>query len=288
MQSYPKIEGSAKSLALIPLFSDVYVDSGTLKSLVHSALYSRLSALVNTDAPYLGVAVKFYIESTLRDHVSQTLVDNGIDLESDVIWFKIKKTDTPPAYLSKKMCAFYDDRFLNVERLFLWDADFFFLECRAPLFSKFLSLPAVFTAYRNRCLDDDYKASLARYVRQSDVSVDSILSGIGLEPLARTPADIEVPVGYFYSFPAQYFHRAYPDWIAWMRKYSLYLGGDEEVLAMSAAKFNFLVASFKERLGITIGSFFEIEQGVQMDAVHGVPASSQTLLSVLKLEKWTI
>ena len=271
---------SLTHLCLIPLFTDDYRNLGNLGPLLRAAIHSRASALRNTDATAQNVSVKLYIEDILRETFEQTLCNNFINPDEDVIWFHappLEKTrDGIYGNLGRQMFAYWDERFAQYQRVTVWDADLFFLvACKAHnLFERFAKLPmdaigylfAYPVAWRELklhwylTLDEDTKAG--------GIPLRDLLKMAGMP---KFEGDVYYPMGCFWTYPARHFHKHHPDFVNWMRTYAPYFGNDQAIATCWNKKFGIPLLSLNEHLELQSTSIFPIHDKVHL--FHGCVTS---------------
>ena len=146
----PRLEDSStRGLVLLPIFLGYpnflpnrdYV----AHHIVTSAIWARWSWLVNTDVLDYGIAVKFYIEESVRESAMPILERNFMD-EADIIWFdgsQLEGTLSSRMTHGIKKCSSYnDDRFQDYDWIFDVDSDVFVMSTndeKLPFFRDFFN-----------------------------------------------------------------------------------------------------------------------------------------------------
>ena len=146
----PRIDNpSKKGLVTIPLFGSVTNQTGSIEfgGLI-SALWSRRSWLLNSDAMDYGIEVKLYMENHLRQNedIMSILNRNGIT-DNDVIWFDGSPVEgavpVEGGYFSQKAkkSTIYTNQDLEAyDWIFQPDSDVFVIKSgkdHLPFFSNF-------------------------------------------------------------------------------------------------------------------------------------------------------
>lgn len=146
----PRLEDSStRGLVLLPIFlgyPNFLPDRNYVAHhIVKSAIWAHRSWLVNSDAMDYGIAVKLYIEESVRESAMPILDRNFID-EADVIWFDGSQLEgtlgSGMTHGIKKCSSYNDDRFRDYDWIFDVDSDVFALSLdgeKYPFFRNFFN-----------------------------------------------------------------------------------------------------------------------------------------------------
>ena len=94
----PQVENpSQTAMYIIPIFTDAYFSAHSLVAYLKAAIYARQTCLLHTDAYQTESAVKLYIKDILEPDAVPILETNGLNPETDVLWF------SAPRSLTQKM-----------------------------------------------------------------------------------------------------------------------------------------------------------------------------------------
>lgn len=215
---------------------------------LRSALWSRNSWLVNSDAIEHGVDVKLYIEDVLFEHAKDWLVEQHIDLERDVITFSCPLIEPELrtqsyqsgrwAYWGRKMVSFWDPQLSSYERIVCCDSDTYVASppgFRFDFFEKLENLTdyqktacAHFNYGQNNNMWYDFMQSLEDRAQGYSLADISKILHIDFRSLSHT---FLRPKGWMWSYPAKYFHESKPETVEWIRKAAMIMGWDEFVMA---------------------------------------------------------
>lgn len=290
-QDLPDIESPVPNVAnptetmigLIPLFDDPYFNN--FPAYLKAALYSRQTWLLYTDAHDQNVAIKLYIEDTLKDVATPILEANGLT-ETDALWF-----NAPPlpdtllgvwGRLGKKLNIFWDPQLSEYEKIVYWDADMF--KHNDPksrdIFARtaghpYLSFLLTFTKPRR-----DWRPRMihrsARNVLRGGIPIQEVFDRAGLgRVLQEIKGHLTRPAGGLGIYPAKLFHAEHTDFITWLQAHGPYIGDDEFSVALGAVKFKIYLSSIRASLGLTHASINAYFDGDTEHAfVHGRPIPS--------------
>ena len=296
----PQVESpTLDCVGLIPLFADPYFGTHNFPAYLKAAIYSRQNFLLHTDARETQTALKLYIEKALEAEVLPVLFQNGLDPETDVLWF-----DAPPlsdtilgtwSKYAKKTNLFFDPQLSDYARVIFWDADLFHVN--APQFRNIFAHATEETDFlflrtstlRRRDWRPDMIRNTVKNVRYSGLTIQEIFTCAGLgRTLQAIPGDIVKPLSAFCIYPAKRFHSEHRPFVEWIAAHGPYIGNDEFTLAFGAAKFNVSLRSLFSAWGLTVSYIGEYLTGDTETAfVHGrtIPsqedAHTQLLLSIL-------
>ena len=251
------VSPAERVLALIPLFADVHYRETAIDAFVRAAIYSRWSCLEYTDAAAQGVSVKFYVEETLCERLTDVFRANHIDLEEDVVWFRAPfitdRLGGGWARLSKKMCSYSDTRLAGFDWIVVWDADIFFRPGHHPLFETLQREPARELHYvRLDRFEWDWKRKFVWATKTGGIPINTLLERIGIANDALT-GEVAKPLAIMWCYPAKRFHAMHPECVDWMRQHAPYFGNDEVCAMLFAHVFNFDIVSMRDRFGVTLG-----------------------------------
>ena len=140
---------SNRAIVTIPVFGkETGKTTGVEHFILPSAIWTRRSWIMNTDALDFGIEVKLYIEDHLKNSetVRAILLQNGIT-DDDILWFDGRPvegavpSDTGSfSFKAKKCCLYTDRRFEKYKWVIQPDADCFVVktgEKRLPFFKSF-------------------------------------------------------------------------------------------------------------------------------------------------------
>ena len=274
-------------IGLIYLFIDPYCGTHNFPAYLKAAIYSRQNFLLHTDARETQTAIKLYIEKALEREVLPVLHQNGLDPETDVLWF-----DAPPLpdtlqgvwnKWGKKTSLFFDPQLSSYARVVFWDADLFTVN--APQFRNIFAYAFENTdllflrtkTYQRRDWRPLMIRNTVKNVRFSGFTVQEIFSRAGLgRTLQAIPGDLVKSHNMFGIYPAKRFHSEYRPFVEWIDAHGPYIGNDEYSLALGAAKFNVSLGSLHNLWGLTCEHIGEYLTGKTETAfVHGRTITSQ-------------
>lgn len=250
-------EPDPKTVALVILFTDAYRRAENLRAWVRAAIYSRSSALKHTDAVSEGIAVKLYIEDILRPELAPILEENFVDVDNDVIWFTPPAIDGVWGYLGKQMCPYWDPQLLTYDRIFVWDADTFFLPRPNPMFerSKALSLTDIYYIHAPRhywhTSQHTFVSKLAKDTKKGGIPVETLLENAGVH-LNTFPDLVVKPFGSMWAYSPSHFHAYHLSFLDWMRAYAPYFGNDELTAICYQQLFGIQILSLSKTLQLTM------------------------------------
>ena len=227
-----------KDILLIPIFNGW----GATESYARIGAWVFYSFLSHSDAIEQGVDVKFYIEETALDSVSDVLRENHICLEKDVLTFEWRHTDYYS--ISQKLQTLCDDWLLSYENIFVADADTFAMPSmtgeRLQLFSKL----------------KNEQRSLCSVIPQQDITFFSVLCRIFSGVVKTKPKEIgefmkclehseylsknmwhhpiSVPITWMFMFKPCLLRHEYPTFRKWFDDYGYRIYTDEEVLGIGS------------------------------------------------------
>lgn len=248
-------------IGIIPVFADIYFNKRNFYAFLKAAIYSRQTFLLHTDASEKQTAIKLYIELSLKDQVLPVLRQNGLNTETDVLWF-----DAPPlpntfkgdwSRYGKKTKLFWDAQLATYEQVIFWDADLFKLPQptsydifdRSCYVKDVLAMLRVSTLQR-RVWRPKFIRRSVQNVQYSGLSIQEIFEKAGLgRTLQAIPGDILKPLNGFGVYPAKHFHEHHRDFIAWLQTHAPYIGDDEYCVALGSAIFNIPLQSFRNAWG---------------------------------------
>ena len=275
---------SPECIGLIPLFADAYFGTNNFPAYFKAAIYSRQNFLLHTDAHETQTALKLYIEKALESEVLPVLRQNGLDPETDVLWF-----DVPPlpdtllgtwSKYGKKTNLFFDPQLSSYKRVIFWDADLFIVNAQnifacAADETDFLFLRT--STLRRRDWRPLIIRNTVKNVCYSGLTIQEIFTRAGLgRTLQAIPGDIVRPLNAFGIYPAKRFHSEHRPFVEWMFMYAPYIGDDEFCVALGSAKFNIAFGSLKTLWGLTSEHIGEYLTGKTETAfVHGRTITSQ-------------
>ena len=274
-QAPPVVKPKNKVLALIPLFSDVYRHSLDMDGLIRSALYSRWSALMYTDAVAQGVEINLYMEDTLLPSYKAVLGDNFIKA-SDVVYFSGASPTVHGngtwGHLGKQTCPYWDLRLSDYEWLVVWDADLFFLPGMPPIFENLLDVDREIGYIRKIALSADaHESSIVRTLQndivKSSLTVNQLFRQIGF----KFPDIFERTVGHFWCYPINHFCKNHPEFITWMSEFAPVFGNDEILAGVWSSLFSLPILTMSNELQFsTVASGYYFQNNLKNDAIHGV------------------
>ena len=281
----PAVENPRDRIGVIPVFHDAYFNR--FPAYLKAAIYSRQTWLLHTDAYNENVAVKLYIEDTLKSEALPILDRNGLN-ETDVLWFS-----APPlpdtllgvwGKLGKKLILFWDPQLSHYEQVIYWDADMFRLNepdfrdiFRRIADHPYLAFLLTKTLKRRVWRPRGIRRS-ARNVLSGGIPIQEIFESAGLGPvLQEIRGKITIPAGGLGIYPAKSFHTEHQNFIEWLQAHGPYIGDDEFCVALAAAKFTIYINSIKGTLGLTHADINLYLNGDTHHAwVHGKPIPSNT------------
>ena len=280
LKAVPSVEGSKTCIGLIPLFDDLYFNS--FFAYLKAAIYSRQSWILHTDASEQNVAIKLYIEDTLKFKAIRILEANGLT-EDDVIWFNAPPLpDTRQGVwgrLGKKLCLYWDEQLSDYEKIVYWDADMFKLpepEYR-DFFARAIDEPywsfvETVTAYRRHWRPQMIRNSV-KNVHLGQIPIQDIFTRAGLgRVLQEVKGALTRPIGSLCVYPAAVFRSEYQDCLDWIRQHGPYIGDDEFVIGLAANKFVFYLNALHGGWGLTHRNVVDYFQGdTAHTCLHGKP-----------------
>ena len=246
-----------ETVALIVLFSDAYRRVENLQAWVRAAIYSRGSALKYTDAVKQGVEVKLYIEDVLRPMLTPSLEENFVDVDKDVVWFTPPTIDGVWGYLGKQMCPYWDPQLLTYDRIFVWDADTFFLQRPNTMFERSKSLPLTEIYYIHaprlywHTFQHTFLSKLSKDTKRGGIPVDTLLENAGV-CLKDFPDLVTKPFGSMWTYSPSHFHAHQTDFLDWMQTYAPYFGNDELTAICYQQLFDIQIRSLSKMLKLTM------------------------------------
>lgn len=278
------------SIALIPVFSNVYNTLDTACKFLEFAIRSRELCLSRTDAEREGVSVKLYIEDILRSRAGPILCDAGVPSE-DIVYFHappLEKSKTGVwGWFAKKMVSYWDTRFCGYDWVVCWDSDVWWVDS-SDFFKKLLaheprigyirktpSRPWRYTREKFRKLSYKGGLSFEDVLAMSGVDVSDVSDDMCLEKV----------IGYLWCYPSKHFHEHHVDFINWMWEFAPYFGSDEMCAMMWMRKFGLDVFSIESDLGIRAGRlsvYLQDFADMACHLVHGKPAKLQQLSGIQK------
>ena len=265
------------------MFSDAYFNTYNFPAFLKSAIYSRQSFLLHSDARETNTPVKLYIEEACQEIAIPILQKNNLNIETDVLWF-----ETPPlenkmiwARLSKKLCLYWDKQLTKYERVIYWDADMFKIPCTfKEIFARINSVTPrptflrVNYMQRRRWRPDMIRASVknTRYVK---MPIQEIFDKAELgRVLQNIQGHLVKPIGGFCVYPAQEFNNKHQDFLNWLQTHAPYIGDDEICIALAAHKYNIFLNSFSPKW--TFVSIYDYLSGDKEHTfLHGKSESPQ-------------
>lgn len=282
-------------IGIIPLFKDPYFNEHNFPAFLKAAIYARQSWLLHTDAIETDTAIKLYIDDTCKDVAIPMCMQNGLDIDTDIIWF-----NAPPlpdthlgvwARLGKKMNLYWDPQLSDYDKIVYWDADMFKLKTppeKSDIFTQVASTERVLSFIRVPLLQ---RRVWLRQIIQSSVK-NVRFGGIPIQDifvnaeLGRTCQEISGPIarpiGGFGIYPARRFHSELRPFVEWQQTHAPYIGDDEICLALGAAKFNIYLRALTnnyetedEHWHVTHTDINNLSGAESDDSafVHGKPAS---------------
>jgi len=251
----PNAAGDHPLVGLIPVFNDPYFPD-MFSAYLKSAIYSRQTWLLHTDAYAQNVAIKLYIEDTLLPVATPLLENNKLNLETDVLWFT-----APPLIdtlrgvwgrLGKKLRLYWDPQLAHYEKIVYWDADLF--KVPEPEFQDFFTRAADepyfsftdLTTLKRREWRPSMIRSATRNVHLGRLPLQDIYANAGLgRVLQEIKGHLTRPTGSLCIYPAATFRDESPESLTWIRDHGPYIGEDEHVIGLAAAKFVFYLSSLR-------------------------------------------
>lgn len=258
---------SKRFLVLIPVFKG----HGEAKSYASSALYTLYSFLTNTDALHEGVDVKLYVDESVKEQVFPVLEANGVDPEANTMLYKWGFNHIG---LSQKLYPFLDDRLLDAEVVFIFDADVYVMrsETGEPLnlFEKILgveeksALSVVsndLPAWKHTIIELIALIGRRTYPKNAEIVISKLL---------QTPVRFREilgkslkPITYFFSFLPKTLRKKYAEFTPWFTEWGHIINTDEEVL----------------RIASLLG---KIDYDTNLTAKHQIQAGGASCLSKVK------
>lgn len=242
----------ADRIALIPIFSDSYQRVENIPALLQSAIYSRASCLKNTDAVAQGVEVKLYVEDYIGNRLAVQMMRNGIHPDEDVLYFDTTIHEWWN-YMGKKTYSYYDPQLSEYNQVIVWDSDIYFPPTNrtATFFSQLSQLPQTLFYVHINDMFPDWKEYLERNIRLSNLSVNEILTHVGIEvptyPIRR-------PVGALWVNPSKYLHHKHGEMLDWIREASRLIGCDEVTVAFACFRFGCNLSSLRRFYQLSMAS----------------------------------
>ena len=272
-----------KIIGILPLFTDTeYGGKAVFASYLKAAIYSRQTWLLHTDALTENVAIKLYIEDTLKSEAIPILNANGLS-EKDVIYFNVPPLpDTSLGRwnrLGKKLVLYWDPQLADYEKIVYWDADLFKLRPPTDVFSHFkdarnrnLSFLVTITKLRRDWRPEMIRKS-ARNVLYGGLPIQDIFERAGLgRVLQEVQGALTRPAAGLGVYPAKAFHRDRQAFLAWLAAHGPYIGDDEYALALGAAKFRVHLNSIRDTWHLTyINAYSYLRGDTDHTFVHGKP-----------------
>ena len=324
----PNYEINNKILVLWPLFHTTDCDGPDPRwgTVVHhgvrSAIWSRSSFFLHTDAIPEGVELKFYIEERCMDVATPIFEQNNININEEVITFDGSRLEGDPrSTIGKKMCSFNDPRFSNYEWVCQADMDLFCSSVNAepmrfPFFAKLRELEpkvgSIRVDYGEDSLvtrewhlsqsvfgDIDEETARNEWFTRAEQLVDSEL----LNDYREIEGKIHSVHGSLYLYPTKHIYENYPDRLEWVEKAGQLLQHDEAVFSLYGAQwglfsvlhslsipFSALIKDLKQTreaaISYTNGFYFSHVPDLSHEAIwqreSGIPISDTAIASVFE------
>ena len=278
-----------KGLAIIPVFKTWFSRKENVHAYIRGAMYARASCLKYTDAMAENVAVKLYIEDSLRDMLMPILMENCID-EEDILFFTApplkRSKDGQWGALTKKMCSFSDPQLATYDWVVGFDADALFHSETDFSFKSVFAHPKEIGYIRVRRepyqqMQSKWKTCLGRDTTPLQMSPTLILGEVMFNGF-RAESLVQYPVGYLWAYPARYFHENYPDLIWWLSEKAGYLGNDEVCVSVIAELFDLNIFSMEDDLGYRSKKIHNFYRG-HATLLHGIPETTEAQTHYMRL-----
>ena len=273
---------NATMIGIIPLFQDPYFNEHNFPAFLKAAIYSRQSYLLHTDAIETDTAIKLYIETACQDISIPILEKNGLNSETDVLWFHAPPLpDTNNGVwgrLGKKMNLYWDPQLSAYEQVVYWDADMFKLDEPQfrDIFARIADTERVLSSIRVQTLPRRTWRPLiirnsVKNVRFGGIPIQDIFRRAGLgRVLQEITGEIAKPLGGLAIYPAKRFHSQLHPFVNWLKENAPYIGDDEICLALGAAKFNIYLRCLNDEWHLTYAKIRDSLSGDEKHAfVHG-------------------
>lgn len=241
---------NTENIAIIPVFSDIYFETNNFPAYLKSAIYSRQTFLLHSDACEMEVPIKLYIEEACREIATPILEKNKVN-ENDVLWFTPQEIGSTWGRLGKKLCLYWDKQLAHYTRVIYWDADMFKLPdiYPSPFARMMRAVPCLTFLVVNHKLRRDWRPKMIRdcvkHVRYNHTPIQEMFEDAGLgRVLQNVKGQLAKPIGGFCIFPAKDFNENHKDFLEWLENHAPYIGDDEICIALASHKFNIFLQSF--------------------------------------------
>jgi len=268
---YPK---NPKICLIIPIYDNLRTPHCPEKFFFKSALWVVRSFLKNSDITDADVAIKFFVEDTLRDRFRPYLSACGLS-ENDCIFFedyKFKELRKRQSYCCRTY-MWYHSKLLEYSHLLLLDSDIFLRRLeknqRVPIFGKMTAIAHLTPEaiwgrggfYTQKVLKPTSVRvewgpnirSMHDYLELVAEATDKSLETVYAEWTGKTLDGSDVAFlsnfidmsGKMILFPIQWFNQKYPDYENWADKWveSLYI--DERMNSIYIYKHSIPIHNFE-------------------------------------------